>query len=132
MALAPWRDLLELCCLGAALGSCGDPQRDLRHLAANAACSPAPLARPEEQGEDACRAAGLQECRQRGQFLLQRVGHQVFAAPGCRLIQAGVSRDGEIPRCPDVPHALPCNRHGPPPSGHPRLQSPSPGESNLR
>ena len=73
--------LLELCCLGAALGSCSDPQGDLRHLAANAACSPAPLARPEEQGEDARRAAGLEECHQRGQFLLQRVGHQVFAAP---------------------------------------------------
>ena len=132
MALAPWSDFLELCCLGSALGPRGDPQRNLRHLAANAACSPAPLARPEEQGEDACRAEGLQECHQRGQFLLQRVGHQVLAAPGCWLISAGVSRDGEIPCCPNVPHALPCHRHGPPHSGHPRLQSPPSGESNLR
>ena len=132
MALAPWSDFLELCCLGSALGPRGDPQRNLRHLAANAACSPAPLTRPEEQGEDACRAEGLQECHQRGQFLLQRVGHQVLAAPGCWLISAGVPRDGEIPCCPNVPHALPCHRHGPPHSGHPRLQSPPSGESNLR
>ena len=62
MALAPWSDLLELCCLGSGLGPRAEPQRNLRHLAANAASSPAPLARPEEQGEDACRAEGLQEC----------------------------------------------------------------------
>ena len=36
---------------GSAPFACGRPQRDLRHLEPNAACSPAPITGAEEQGE---------------------------------------------------------------------------------
>ena len=67
-----------------------------------------------------------------GQHLLQRGWHQVPSPPRWDVLQAGVPGNGEISRCPNVPHTLSGSCHGPAPSGYPRHQGPSPWTGHLR
>ena len=91
------------------------PQRDLRHLEPHAAGATS-VTGPEEQGEGAGQRAWSQGSFEGGQHLLQRGGHQVPSPPGWDVLQAGVPGNGEIPRCPNVPHTLSSSCHGPAPS----------------